>query len=97
MCYNEFSNPSMQPDLLTPAQAAQLKGVSRTTIYSAIAEGRLPCVRVLGRLALEKADVLEWTPRKNAGRPRGIIVSDDTRKKMSESHKRRWAASRKKK
>lgn len=76
---------------LTPAQAALLKKVSRATIYTAISESRLPSTRVLGRLALLERDVKEWTPKKNAGRPKGIVVSPETRKRMSEAHKKRWA------
>lgn len=76
---------------LTPDEAARLKGVSRTTIYSAIADGRLPHTRMLGRLALRKADVLAWVPRRYTGRPKGIPASAETRERMSQAHKRWWA------
>jgi len=74
---------------LTPDEAAKLKGVSRTAIYSAIAQGRLSHTRVLGRLALREADVLAWTLRR--GRPKGISPSQETRARMAESQRRTWA------
>jgi len=78
--------------LFTPDEAARLKGVSRTAIYSAIADGRLAHTRVLGRLALREADVVAWTPRPHSGRPKGIPTTDETKTRMSEAQKRRWAA-----
>ncbi len=90
--------PHMKQDLLTPAEAARLKGVSRAAVYAAIAQGRLPCTRVLGRLGLRKADVMTWMPRgyrersgKKSGPPAGIKMSEKTRARMSEAQKRRWA------
>ncbi|MBV9471126.1 MAG: helix-turn-helix domain-containing protein [Abitibacteriaceae bacterium] len=80
----------MSEKFLTPGEAANLKGVSRTTIYSAIATGRLPQVRLLGRLALREADVLAWQPFEARGRPPGIPISEETKARMSAAHKRRW-------
>ena len=80
----------MGKKLLTPAEAAQLKGVSRSTIYSAIAEGRLKHTRVLGRLALQEVDVKAWTPIRYGGRPSGIPMSQEARDRISEAQKRRW-------
>ena len=76
---------------LTPDEAAKLKGVSRTTIYSAIAEGRLAHTRILGRLALKEADVVAWTPTPHSGRPKGIPVSETARARMSAAQQRRRA------
>lgn len=81
-------------EFITPDEAARLKGVRRTTIYSAISEGRLPSTRILKRLALKKSDVLAWTPTPHAGRPKGIAVSDLARQRMSEAQKRRWQRQR---
>lgn len=83
--------PSNTVDLLTPAQAAELKGVSRTAVYSAIAEDRLPHVRMLGRLAVKRSDLEAWKPVRYAGRPRGFTVSTEVRAKMSQASKRLWA------
>lgn len=85
---------TMDNDLLTPAEAARLKGVSRTAIYTAIAEGRLKHSRVLGRLAIERAHLLAWTPMRYAGRPKGIPMTDEAKALLSESQKRRWVRRR---
>jgi len=70
--------------------AAKLKGVSRTAIYSAMTEGRLKYVRVLGRLAIKKGHLLAWTPVRYAGRPKGIPMTDEAKTRLSESQKLRW-------
>lgn len=81
----------MTQKLLTAAEAAQLKGVSRAAIYSAIAEGRLPHQRVLGRLAVREADVLAWMPQPYSGRRKGTPMSPEAKARISEGQKRRWA------
>jgi len=80
---------------LTPDEAALTKGVSRTTIYSAITEGRLPRHRVLNRLAIRQTDLESWIPAPHSGRPKGMPVSDEARSRMGEAQKRRWARARK--
>ena len=80
----------MKAKLLTPAEAAQLKHVSRAAIYAAIAEGRLPHQRVLGRLAVREKDVLAWTPAPNSGRRKGTAMSQEAKARISQSQKRRW-------
>ena len=87
----------MRSKLITPDEAAQLKAVTRASIYAAITAGRLPATRILGRLALKEVDVLAWTPRAYKGRPggksgpeRGITMSDQTKARMSEGQKQRW-------
>ncbi|HEY0076117.1 MAG TPA: helix-turn-helix domain-containing protein [Abditibacteriaceae bacterium] len=88
----------MSDELITPAEAAQLKGVSTAAIYGAIKEGRLPHTRVLRRIGLCRADVLAWEPRSYAGRPgakggkpKGTPTSKETKRRISEAQKRRWA------
>jgi len=83
--------------LITPDEAAQLKSVTRAAIYAAIAEGRLPATRILGRLALKRKDVVAWVPRSYAGRPGrksgppvGIRLSEEAKQRISEGQKRRW-------
>lgn len=44
-------------DYLTVAQAAERRGVSRQTIYSAIRRGRLSSTQILGKPALRPGDV----------------------------------------
>jgi excisionase family DNA binding protein len=87
----------MEKQLLTPLEAAILKGVSRAAIYTAIKEGRLPHTRILGRIALKKSDVAAWTPMSykgrpgvNARRPKGLAMSEEAKARISESQKRRW-------
>ncbi len=77
--------------LLTPAEAAQIKGVSRSAIYAAIADGRLPHSRVLGRLGLRESDVKAWVPRQDVGRPPGTRQECGVRARISASQKRSWA------
>jgi excisionase family DNA binding protein len=88
----------MTDQLLTPDEAAQLKGVTVAAIYAAIKENRLPHIRVLRRIGLNKADVLQWTPRGYAGRPGaksgrplGVAMSAETKHRISEAQRRRWA------
>ncbi len=94
ICYLE--NNTMKIKLLTVMEAAQLKGVKRATIYSAITQGRLAHRRVLGKLALRESDVLAWTPRPHAGRGKGKPMSEEAKARISASQKKRWAALREK-
>ena len=82
----------MTEKLLTAAEAAQLKGVTRTAIYKAIAQDRLPYQRVLGRIALKEADVLKWVATgSKPGRQRGVPMTDDEKARISATQKQRWA------
>ena len=88
----------MSAKLLTVAEAAKLKGVSRSAVYAAIADGRLPHVLILGHMGVKESDVRAWEPVKYAGRPgrkggrpTGIPVSAETKEQISESQKKRWA------
>ena len=76
--------------LITVAEAAQLKGVSRATIYNAIADGRLKSQNVLGHIALSPRDVERWHPQTKKGWPAGKRVSEEAKKKISDSQKKRW-------
>jgi excisionase family DNA binding protein len=75
--------------LITVAEAAQLKGVTRSVLYKAIERGDLKVQLVLGRKALRRRDVLAWEPRR-AGRRRGIPTSEEAKGKISASQKARW-------
>ena len=76
--------------LITVAEAAQLKGVSRTTIYNAINDGRLKSQRVLVHVALSHSEVERWQPSATTGWPKGKRVSEEAKAKISESQKQRW-------
>jgi excisionase family DNA binding protein len=80
----------MIEDLITVSEAARLKKVSRSAIYTALAEGRLPGTRVLGRLALKKRDVHSWHPEPHKGRPQGTSMSDVSKRRISQGQRRRW-------
>ena len=79
----------MKVELLTVQQAAQLRNVSRNAVYKAVTDGRLPCRRVLGHIGLRKTDVLAWDCKN--GRRRRQPMSAESRGKLSESQKQRWA------
>lgn len=87
-------------ELLTVGEAAKLRGVSRSTVYTAVAGGRLPHVRVLQRIGLRKADVLAWEPityagrlgvKGRGGRPPGTPMSQEAKARISATQKARWA------
>lgn len=87
----------MSAKLLTVVEAAKLKGVSRSAVYAAIADGRLPHVLILGKLGLKESEVRNWEPvryggrpGKKGGRPKGIPVSAETKEQISQSQKKRW-------
>lgn len=78
-------------DILTPAQAARLKGVSRTAIYNALTDGRLRGVRVLGRIGIERGVLRAWQPQARVGRPAGRPMTSEQKATIAEAQKRRWA------
>ena len=88
-------NPPMKDDLISVAEAARLKGVSRAAIYFAIKEDRLPHVMVVGHYALCKADVLAWSLQRHQGRQKGLPLSAKTKARISASQKKRWAERKK--
>lgn len=86
-------------ELLTVRQVADLKGVSRSAVYTAIEEERLPSTRVLDRVAVREADATAWQPVRYAqragakghgGRQTGFTMSDKAKEKLSASQKARW-------
>lgn len=61
-------------------------------IHNALSDGRLQAVRVLGRIGIARDVLKAWQPHSRVGRPAGKPMSQDARKKMVETQKRRWAA-----
>lgn len=55
-------------DLITLAEAARLRGVSRVAIADLIRRGRLRAVEIAGRKHLRRSEFLGFT-QKPAGRP----------------------------
>ena len=93
----------MAKKLLTASEAAALKGVAISTVYAAVAAGRLPHQRILSRIGLRESDVQRWQPggyagrpgaKGRGGRPRGIPVSAATKARIAESQRQRWAGRR---
>jgi excisionase family DNA binding protein len=58
-------------EMLTPTQAARLKGVTRQWIAELIKEGKLPSVQIAGRSFVRQQDVLAYKPSPKSGRPPG--------------------------
>lgn len=81
----------MNGKLITVAEAAEQKQVSRSAIYKAIEQGRLHAQWVFGRVVLSRIEVMRWHPHTSAGWPKGKKMSDEAKAKISESQKRRWA------
>lgn len=81
----------MKLKLLTAAEVANLKGVTKAAVYAAIAGGRLPHQHVLGRIAVRETDALAWKPTPHVGRRKGAQLSDEAKSRISQAQKRRWA------
>lgn len=79
-------------DIVTPAQAAKLKDVSRTAIYNALSDGRLQGVRVLGRIGISRSALKAWQPQFQVGRPAGIPMTEKQKATIAAAQKRRWAS-----
>lgn len=89
-CKTEGSSNKESSGILTVAEVAQLKGVTRAAVYAAIAQERLPHLRLLGRKGIREDDARAWQPTRWAGRPQGIPMSAHAKRRISESQKRRW-------
>jgi excisionase family DNA binding protein len=55
-------------DWISQAEAARLRGVSRQAIALLVKKGRLPTLKIGGRLLVQRKDVEEFKPEP-AGRP----------------------------
>jgi excisionase family DNA binding protein len=58
--------PTNDPEILTPAEATQLLRVSRTWLYQAAQDGRIPAIRLggpAGPVRFVRADLLEHIER----------------------------------
>jgi excisionase family DNA binding protein len=80
----------MHEDLLTVADAAQRKNVTRSAVYRAISQGQIPARRVLGHFAVRLADVEAWKPKERKGRRKGTPMSEEAKARISASQKKRW-------
>lgn len=89
----------MPEKLFTVGEASAQKKVSSTAIYGAIAEGRLPARRVLGRWAIAEKDLLKYEPTKRGersgakgrgGRPKGSTLSPEHKARIAAAQAARW-------
>ena len=53
--------------LLTPPEVAELLSLKLSTVYSLVASGRLPCVRIGGRIRFDPDDLLRWVAARKEG------------------------------
>ena len=51
-------------ELITPTQAARIRGVTRAAITSLIKRRRLPAIEIAGRPFLRRSDVENFAPAK---------------------------------
>ena len=67
---NQGKDPAPAPHLayVSVAEAAALLSIHRSAVYQAIRSGQLRAVRVMGKKALHRSDVLAYTPRPYKGR-----------------------------
>ncbi len=49
--------------MLSPAQVAELTGLSRAAIYRAVEEGELRASKLRGRIRVEEAELAAWKER----------------------------------
>lgn len=76
--------------LLTVSQAARVKGVTRTTIYNAIAAKRLRTTQVLGRIAIKESDLkASDVGEGKSGRPPGKPLSAQHRAALKAAYRKR--------
>lgn len=81
----------MKADLLTVPEVAQRRGVSRSAVYKAIAQGRLHAQQVLGKWAVPASEADAWRATKSGGRRKGTTMSEEARARISAGQKQRWA------
>ena len=55
-------------DLITQAEAARIRGVSREAIYGLVARGKLATVEIGGQKFLRRSEVAKYEPE-TGGRP----------------------------
>jgi hypothetical protein len=69
-------------ELLTPTQAARLKGVSRQWIANLIRQEKLDVVKIAGRNFVRQSDVLNYKAAPKSGRPPKAVTTKQARKKV---------------
>jgi excisionase family DNA binding protein len=70
-------------ELLRPTEVVQMLGVSRTWLYAAAKDGRVPCIRLggpEGPVRFVERDLLAWLERARAGWVPGESTVDTARR-----------------
>ena len=65
-------------DLITQAEAARIRGVSREAIYDLVARGKLKVVEIGGQKFVSRSEVERYEPQAG-GRPAGLTSSKPAR------------------
>jgi excisionase family DNA binding protein len=89
-------DPSGREVLLSPAQVAQICGLSRRAVYDAIARGELEAFRICARLRISSAALADWLRRSAVSPQPTHAVADGRRFRTVErrgSFKAKLAAS----
>ncbi len=86
----ELFNPA---DLISQAEAAELRGVSRASINELVKRGRLKYVEVGGKPYLYRAEVLSFEPDKG-GRPPNASPANGKRATAKPSAKAKVSSKR---
>ena len=69
--------------LLRPSEVTELLGVSRTWLYAAAKDGRVPCVRLGGPdgpVRFVRSDLAAWLDRARAGWLPGETLAETSRR-----------------
>ncbi len=74
-------------DLITPADAARLRGVTRSAITDLVKRGRLRSVDVAGRPFLYRSEVEKFTPEVTGRPPKPKASSTEGKVSMKPSKK----------
>jgi len=75
-------------ELLTPTQAARLKGVSRQWIANLIRQGKLEAVKIAGRNFVRQSEVLNYKAAPKPGRPPKVKVAATTKQATKRAAKK---------
>lgn len=62
-----LAHSSLTEPLLTVPEVAEFLRVRPSTVYAWVAEGRLPCLRLGGRIRFQKESLLRWVTAREEG------------------------------
>ena len=83
----------MKHTLLDIPTAAARIGITTKAVYAAIIRQSLPRRYSRGNLVVREAELLAWHSSKSkGGRPKGLKMSDEAKRRISEANRKRWAS-----